>query len=134
MTSETMTATKLKRVAPTFTLNLPAFVGGMNRLWLKPGSILDCSDPFVEFATQGQAHKLVDLTDEELKDPPEPTPYSIKVLENARDVWAKKQAKSGATAKPAAPAAPKPKGAAGIPKPDERPKAKATPNAEPAAG
>lgn len=120
MTESTMTApSKLKRIARGFTLILPDYVGGTDRLWLKPGSIIDVSDPFVEFATSGQKHKLEDLTPEELESPPEPTPYSIKMLDNARLAWLKKHAPSLVPAAPPAP--PKPKGATGIPKPDVRP-------------
>lgn len=112
------TTSKLKRIAPGFHLLLPEFVGGPSRAWLKPGAILDVSDPFIEFATSGQKHKLVDLTDAELEAGAEPTPYSIKMLDNARTAWLKRHAPESV---PPTPAAPKPKGAAGIPKPDARP-------------
>jgi len=112
------TTSSLKRVAPGFTLILPEFVGGTDRLWLKPGSVIDIADPFVAHATAGQRHKLVDVEPDEDGELPEPTPYSLKMLDNARAAWLKARAPAPAsTAKPAA----KPKGAAGIPKPDPRP-------------
>lgn len=119
MSAPTMTAPVLKRVARSFHLLLPEFVGGPSRAWLKPGDILDVSDPFVAFATQGQVHKLEDLRADELDSPPAATPYSIKMLENARLAWMKKHAPELAPAEPAP--APKAKGAAGIQKPDPRP-------------
>lgn len=106
---------KLKRVARSFHLLLPDFIGGSERGWLRPGSIIDISDPFVAHAVSGQMHKLEDVPEGEAV---EPTPYSIKMLDNARAAWLKVHAPELA---PAAPAVQKPKGATGIPKPDPRP-------------
>lgn len=105
---------KLKRVSKTFHLLLPDFVGGPDRAWLRPGSVIDISDPFVAYAVSGQMHKLEDVEDESVA----PTPYSIKMLDNARAAWLKVHAPELA---PAERPAPKPKGAAGIPRPDARP-------------
>lgn len=121
MTSETMTASTLRRVVPPFTLLLPEAIGGPSRLWIKTGGVIDVADPFVQHSVEGQAHKLRELTDDELKDPPEPTPFSSKLFDSAREAWLKKN--DPAKAKPEAPAAPKPKGATGIQKPDARPRA-----------
>lgn len=108
------TMPNLKRVLPGFHLLLPEYVGGTERGWLKPGAIIDISDPFVAFATSGQRHKLVDADEDD-----EPTPYSIKMLENARQAWLK--AHKPELAEPEKPAPAKPKGARGIPAPDARP-------------
>jgi hypothetical protein len=118
MSESTMTAApELMRVARSFTLILPDYVGGTDRLWLRPGSIIDVSDPFVKFATSGQTHKLEPLTPAEAETAT-PTPYSIKMLENARTAWLKKNAPALV---PDEKPTPKPKGAAGIQKPDPRP-------------
>lgn len=126
MTAPPARTPQLKRVVPPFTLLLPDSIGGTSRLWLRAGEVVDVADPFIEQLVAGQAHKLVDVTGEEVKAGVEATPFASKLLDNARTAWLKKNAPSAVPGVDGEPAKAKPKGATGIQKPDQRPRATAT--------
>lgn len=113
----------LRRVADGFYLHVPQHMGGQDRTWLKPGSIVDLDDPFTAEHIKGQEFKLdAGPAPETAKGP---TTVTDPRMIHLRDRWTG-AAKARADAE--APEAKAAELATGIPAPDERPrKPKAVP-------
>lgn len=103
-------------------LRLPNAVHGPDRLWARPPAVFDFSDPYIARAIDGQEFKF-----EPAKEGSEPTPLHAKV-EGLIRRWKEQDGELAAKPSPVQAAVEKAKESglsAGIPAPDERPKAKA---------
>jgi hypothetical protein len=82
---------RLLKVSNQYWLHIPNGIGGRERIWLRPGQILDADDSFVARSIRGQEYKL------------EPAPANSKPTEI--DQWPMAMVRAYEQAKPA-PAAP----------------------------
>lgn len=112
---------KLMQVAKGQMLRLPEVIHGPDRFWLNEGGVIDLDEPGIEEAVKGQEYKLIPAAPEADPSPMNPRIGSLLAARAAE--LAKVDPKVEATKKATARAA-ETGLSSGIPKPDERPKAK----------
>lgn len=108
---------KLKRVIAGKFLHVPSTIEGPDRLWLRPGGIVDVDDPGIAKCVEGQEWKLEDAPAGS-----EPSPIENMrlraLVDQLRGAVPPRKANVAETASARA----KPLVQAGIPAPDPRPK------------